>query len=161
MQIRLDPISDPDVLALLEEHAALMETWSPPGACHYFNADALRQSDVTFWTIWDGEALVGCGALKDMGGEGEIKSMNVRGAHRGKGAGRIMLEHVLKEAQRRGYDVLSLETGPQDGFAAARRLYETYGFEYCGPFGDYAPNNNSVFMRLDMAKLVSPSAEPR
>lgn len=152
MQIRVDNVTHPEVLALLQEHAALMESWSPPDACHYFNAEALRAPDMTVWTLWDGDALVGCGGLKAMDGEGEIKSMHTRPAHRGKGAGRLMLEHVLAEARARTYTALSLETGPQEGFLPARKLYEAYGFDYSGPFGDYTPNGNSVFMRLELTQ---------
>jgi putative acetyltransferase len=93
--------------------------------------------------------LLGCGALKDLGDStGEIKSMHTREVLRGRGLGRRMLEHILAEARRREYTALFLETGSMDAFLPARRLYERYGFTYCGPFGDYAEDPHSVFMTL-------------
>jgi putative acetyltransferase len=57
-----------------------------------------------------------------------------------------MLRHILNEAQRRHYRRLSLETGSMAAFDPARRLYESHGFTYCGPFADYILDPNSVFM---------------
>ena len=57
-----------------------------------------------------------------------------------------MLEHILAEARRRSYTALYLETGSMDAFTPAHRLYEAYGFSYCGPFGDYVDDPHSVFM---------------
>ncbi|MFK7830427.1 MAG: GNAT family N-acetyltransferase, partial [Congregibacter sp.] len=62
------------------------------------------------------------------------------------GLGRMMLEHVVTEARKRGYERLSLETGSMDGFKPSRTLYLGSGFEVCPPFGDYIEDPNSVFM---------------
>ncbi|WP_413777277.1 GNAT family N-acetyltransferase, partial [Streptococcus pneumoniae] len=79
---------------------------------------------------------MGCGALKELSKiQGEVKSMRTPSARRGRGAGRKMLEHIINVAQQRNDHLLSLETGSQPAFEPARRLYESYGFEYCGPFG--------------------------
>jgi len=83
--------------------------------------------------------------------EGEIKSMRTPKALRRRGAGRAVLEHIIAEAKRRGYRRLNLETGSQDGFVPARTLYESFGFSYCGPFGDYNPDPNSAFMTMELA----------
>lgn len=147
MQIRLDDLSRPEIHALLEEHLAEMHRVSPPESVHALPIDSLRQPDVTFWTVWSGSELLGCGALKEIGpAHGEIKSMRTASAHRRKGVSRVMLEHILAEAKRRSYERLSLETGSQEEFEPARRLYESFGFTYCAPFGDYAEDPNSVFM---------------
>ena len=96
---------------------------------------------------WDGEQLIGCGALKELDSRhGEIKSMRTASSHRRKGAAKQMVQHILAEARRRGYRRLSLETGATEAFEPARRLYEKFGFDYCGPFGDYGADSNSAFM---------------
>src|SRR5262249_36325649 len=103
--------------------------------------------DIDFWSAWDGDDLLGCGALKRLdAGHGEIKSMRTAEAHRRRGVAAAMLEHLLEEAARREYRRLSLETGSMEGFEPARRLYPRYGFDYCGPFADYRDDPNSVFM---------------
>ena len=91
--------------------------------------------------------LVGCGALKELDPEhGEIKSMRTAPAFRGRGAGKMMLRYILEEAAKRGYRRLSLETGSMAAFEPARKLYESHGFKYCGPFAEYVPDPYSVFM---------------
>ncbi|WP_353207199.1 GNAT family N-acetyltransferase [Sphingorhabdus sp.] len=122
---------------------------SPTESCHFLDFDGLNAPDVTFWSIWDGIALAGCGALKALSsGQGEIKSMRTHADHLRKGAGAAMLKHIISQARQRGYVRLSLETGSSDAFAPARALYEAYGFEYCPPFGDYAEDPFSRFMTL-------------
>ena len=107
----------------------------------------LRQPDVTFWTVWSGDELLGCGALRELTPRhGEVKSMRTALAHRGRGAARTMLTHIIEEARRRSYDRLSLETGAMQAFEPAHRLYESFGFSYCSPFGDYVDDPNSLFM---------------
>lgn len=95
--------------------------------------------------------MLGCGALKELTpAHGEIKSMRTPRALRRRGAGRAVLTHILAEAKRRRYGRLSLETGSHDAFAPAQALYRSFGFAYCGPFGDYKPDPNSVFMTLEL-----------
>ena len=152
MRIEVDDLSRPEVHALLQEHLANMYELSPPESVHALDLSKLRAPDITFWSVWDGATLVGCGALKQMSAtEGEIKSMRTPKALRRRGAGRAVLEHIIAEAKRRGYRRLNLETGSQDGFVPARTLYESFGFTYCGPFGDYKPDPNSAFMTMDLA----------
>ena len=147
IEIKVDDVTSPAMLALLQTHANLMLALSPPGSCHFLPAEGLRAPDVTVWSMWDEEGLVGCGALKELpGGVGEVKSMHTRSDLRGQGHGRRMLEHIMAEAEQRNYSALYLETGSMVGFLPARRIYEAYGFVYCSPFGDYTLDPNSVYM---------------
>lgn len=149
MRIIEDDLTGVEIRALLETHFAAMLASSPAESCHFLDFDGLNASDVTFWSIWDGIALAGCGALKALSsGEGEIKSMRTHADHLRKGAGAAMLKHIISQARQRGYVRLSLETGSSDAFTPARALYEAYGFAYCPPFGDYAEDPFSRFMTL-------------
>jgi putative acetyltransferase len=147
MHIKVDDLRGPEIYALLQEHLRSMRALSPPESVHALDLDALRKPNITFWTAWDGSALLGCGALKALGaGHGELKSMRTATAHLKQGVGQAMLLHILAEAQRRTYTRVSLETGSVEGFAPARNLYAKNGFTSCGPFADYAPDPFSVFM---------------
>jgi putative acetyltransferase len=149
--IKVDDLSGPEIARLLQEHLDEMHQLSPPESVHALDLDALRQPEITFWTVWAGDKLAGCGALKELDPtHGEIKSMRTSHEFRGKGAGKFVLQHVLDEARARGYIRLSLETGSMAAFEPARRLYGSHGFEYCGPFADYILDPNSVFMTLDL-----------
>jgi len=146
-----DPAASPDVRALLEEHLSDMYATSPAESVHALDIEALRLPELTFWTARDGGTLLGCGALKELGGaEAEIKSMRTSAASRGRGVAAAVLAAILSEARRRGHKRLNLETGPQEFFAPARRLYARHGFVECGPFADYAFDPYSVFMTLDL-----------
>ncbi|GAB4064893.1 GNAT family N-acetyltransferase [Angustibacter speluncae] len=143
-----DPLR-PDVLALLEGHLADMRATSPPESVHALDPQALTASRMSFWTARDDGLLLGCAALADLGGgEGEVKSMRTAPASRGRGVAAALLEHLLETARERGYARVSLETGSQDFFAPARRLYARHGFEVCGPFGSYREDPHSTFMTL-------------
>jgi putative acetyltransferase len=147
MLIRVDDLGGPEIRALLEEHLRNMYDLSPPESVHALDLTALRQPEITFWTAWTQNELLGCGALKELDRtHGEIKSMRTTGARRRTGVGRAMLEHLIAQARMRSYARLSLETGSQDAFEPARRLYETFGFTCCAPFADYLEDPNSVFM---------------
>jgi putative acetyltransferase len=147
MRIRLDDLSQPEVHALLDEHLAEMRRLSPPESVHALDLGALRRPEISFWTLWSGSDLLGCGALKQLdASHAEIKSMRTATAHRRRGVARTMLEHLVQEARQRSYARLSLETGAEDAFAPARALYASFGFTYCAPFADYTNDPNSVFM---------------
>lgn len=149
MHIKIDDLSGDDIRALLNEHLQSMYELSPPESVHALDLEKLRQPDVTFWTVWHESQLVGCGALKELDNRhGEIKSMRTPQAVRRQGAGRAMLAHIIDVAKSRSYERLSLETGSMPAFEPARRLYESFGFTYCGPFGSYAEDPHSVFMTL-------------
>jgi putative acetyltransferase len=147
MDIRLDDLRGAPVRALLAEHLRNMHELSPPESVHALPIEALRQPGVTFWSVWEGQELLGCGALKQLdAAHGEIKSMRTANAHRRRGVAAAMLQHIIAEAGRRGYARLSLETGSNEPFAPARELYRRFGFVECGRFADYADDPNSTFM---------------
>ena len=147
MRIRMDDLRGPEIAALLEEHLAGMRAISPPGSVHALDLDRLRVPEITFWTAWDGLELLGCGAVRELDATtAEIKSMRTAASHLRRGVGARLLETVVAEASRRGYRRLYLETGSTAPFEPAHRLYERFGFERCGPFGDYVDDPFSVFM---------------
>ncbi|MBM4203714.1 MAG: GNAT family N-acetyltransferase [Gammaproteobacteria bacterium] len=149
MHIEPDDLSRPEVQDLLREHLTNMHELSPPESVHALDLDGLRAPEVSFWTAWDSGVLVGCGALKELSAtHGEIKSMRTPANRRRQGAGRAILAHIIDVARSRGYERLSLETGPEDTFTAAHHLYLAFGFEYCGPFGDYREDPFSTFMTI-------------
>jgi len=147
LNIRTDNATHAAVLALLDEHLREMYAASPPESVHALDLSELRASDVTFWTAWDGEELLGCGALKALDVKhGEIKTMRTARKHLRKGVAAAILEHITNVARERGYERLSLETGSGGPFDAALRFYEKHGFEYCEPFADYVPDPFRRFM---------------
>lgn len=154
MVIRTGELDHPKVQALLTEHRRHMVEITPPESTHALEPDGLRSPEITFWTLWEDDEVLGCGALKALDPRsGEIKSMRTADAHRGRGVGRQLLDEIVAEARRRGYAALFLETGVMPDFEPARRLYERAGFVTCGPFGDYVLDPNTVFMRLDLATV--------
>lgn len=147
MLIKIDDLSGPEVAQILAEHLEDMYAVSPPESVHALDLDELRQPGITFWSVWDGEQLAGCGAIKELdAAHAEIKSMRTANAYRGKGVAVKLMAHILAVAAERKYDRVSLETGPEDFFLPARKLYERFGFEYCGPYGDYPEDPHSTFM---------------
>ena len=147
MQIREDDLTGKKIADLLREHLENMHEITPPESVHALDLETLRSPDITFWTAWEGDELLGCGALKELDSRsGEVKSMRTANTHRRRGIASKILEHIIKEAERRAYDCLNLETGAFPEFAPARALYIRYGFEYRGPFADYTYDPNSVFM---------------
>jgi len=153
MKVAIDDPARPDVLALLEEHLRNMHELSPPGSVHALDVGALKQPDVTFWSVRDDSGvLLGCGALKEIDPRhGEVKSMRTPQAARRRGAGRAVLARIIEEASTRGYRRLSLETGSMAAFRPAWRLYESFGFRSCEPFAGYKLDPNSVFMTIELA----------
>lgn len=147
LQIRQDDLTGRKVAELLEEHLENMKEITPPESVHALDLKALRSPDITFWTAWENDELLGCGALKELDlSSGEVKSMRTAKAHRRKRVASKILEHIIKEAKRRGYNCLNLETGVFPKFAPARALYTLYGFEYRSHFAEYLDDPNSVFM---------------
>jgi putative acetyltransferase len=151
LSFREENLSGAEIRALVATHLQGMADNSPPGTCFALDIDGLLQPGVTLWSAWDGDALVGMGALKTLQARnGELKSMRVDDRYLGKGAGRAILEHLIAQAQKRGLSALWLETGSSAGFAAALKLYERAGFRYCGPFADYGDNGFSRFMTREI-----------
>ncbi|CAG0946183.1 amino-acid N-acetyltransferase [Gammaproteobacteria bacterium] len=157
MRIEVDDLSRPQVHALLNEHLTNMFELSPPDKVFALDLAKLRAPEITFWTVWDDDVLLGCGALKELSAtHGEVKSMRTPKALRGRGAGRAVLAHIIGVARQRSYDALSLETGSNPAFAPAQALYRSFGFAYCGPFATYREDPNSVFMSLRLAPRTDP-----
>lgn len=151
MQIRLDDLSGGEVIVLLREHLADMYATSPPESVHALDVDALKASNIRFFSAWQGDALAGCVAIKALNSdEAEIKSMRTATAFRGKGVGQALLQFIIEHAKTEGFAAINLETGTQDYFAPARSLYRKFGFSDCGPFGQYKPDPNSHFMTLSL-----------
>jgi putative acetyltransferase len=151
MQIKTDDLTGPAIAELLREHLANMAENSPPESVHALNIEQLRRPDITFWSVWNDDELVGCGALKELSPQhGEIKSMRTVSRHRRKGVAASLLEHIVEEAKKRNYTRVSLETGSMEAFAPAHRLYASFGFKDCGPFADYVEDPNSLFMTKEL-----------
>jgi putative acetyltransferase len=151
MNIHLDDLTGPEIHQLLQQHLQSMALHSPPESVHALDVDALRQPGITFWTAWENEALLGCGALKELDARhAEIKSMRTASSHLRKGVATALMAHVIKEAKHRGYQRLSLETGSAEAFEPARRLYAASGFTFCEPFQGYALDPYSVFMTREL-----------
>ncbi len=147
MRILRDDLNDGRVAELLRQHLEEMRRITPPESVHALDLEALRSPDITFWSAWEGDELVGCGALKELDARtGEIKSMRTVEAHRRRGIASRILEHLIQEAKRRGYQRLHLETAALPEFAPARALYRQHGFRERGPFGDYRDDPNTVFL---------------
>lgn len=155
MRIVVDDLQHPAVQALIREHLDSMYAQSPPESVHALDLATLRAPDITFWTAWEGDVLLGCGALKELDRRhGEIKSMRTPSTRRRQGAGKALLAHIIAQAKARAYARLSLETGSMAAFAPARQLYESFGFAYCGPFGDYREDPFSTFMSLRLQPWI-------
>jgi putative acetyltransferase len=158
MRIIQGDLSDPRVVDLLHIHLTIARAETAPGSAHALDLTGLQSRDISFWTVWDDGTLLGIGALKRLSADhGEVKSMHTAQSMRGRGTGTAMLRHIIATARARGMSRLSLETGSWEYFRPAQALYRRHGFAQCPPFGDYAPDPNSVFMSLD---LLAMSAEP-
>lgn len=147
MDIIIDDLSGPEIKQLLTEHLEDMFATSPAESVHALDLSELQQPDITFWTVWENSQLLGCAALKAHdNAHGEIKSMRTTNAARNKGVASTLLSHILEAAKQKGLSKISLETGTQDFFAPARKLYAKHDFIECGPFADYKLDPHSVFM---------------
>jgi len=147
MDIKIDDLTHLDVRALVQTHRNEMAGRDNAVISHALGLDELQADNVTFFSVWEGETLTGCGAIKELDKtHGEIKSMHTAHRFRRKGVSAALLYHMIKLAKERNYKRLSLETHPGEDYTPARKLYESFGFEYSGPFGDYEEHDYSVFM---------------
>jgi len=151
MEIKIDDLTGSEIYELLQEHLRSMYSHSPPESVHALDIEALRRPEITFWSVWEGDELLGCGALKELDPQhAEIKSMRTSARHLRKGVAKYLLNYILEEARRRGFRRLSLETGSMKAFEPARSLYANFGFKYCEPFADYIEDPYSVFMTREL-----------
>ncbi len=149
MEIRLGDLEDPRVVELLREHLAGMHASEPPGSVYALDLSGLQHPLVSFYTVWDGEDLMSCGALKHVDRDtAELKSMRTTARHLRRGAGAFMLEHLLRLARTRNYARVCLETGSGAAFEAALALYRKHGFTPCAAFGDYVASEFNQFLQL-------------
>jgi putative acetyltransferase len=147
LRFELDPLTSPAVRQLIATHLATMRAASPPESIHALDPGGLTRPDVQFWSVWVEAELVGCGALQTLSPtDGEIKSMHVRAAWRGRGLAARILTHIEDVARTRGMSRLWLETGSMVEFEPARRLYTAFGYTECDPFADYVDDPSSTFM---------------
>lgn len=150
-EIRIDDLSGKEIYALLQEHLEDMKATSPPESKHALDLEGLKDPSIKFWTIWEGNNLAGCSALKTLDFEhAEIKSMRTSSHFKNKGVASKLLVHMLLQAKQSGFKTLSLETGSMDYFIPAHGLYQKYGFEFCEPFANYKDDPNSRFMTLNL-----------
>jgi putative acetyltransferase len=149
--IREDDLSGDAVQELLRLHLEGMHTNSPPGSVFALDLSGLKVPTVTVWTVWQGEAVAGIGALKDLGnGRGELKSMRTHPDFLRQGVGALLLEHIVARARSRGMTRLSLETGSGPAFEPALALYRRRGFTDGEAFGDYRRSDFNQFLHMDL-----------
>jgi len=151
LEIRRDTPLAPDVLPLLQRHLEMMWAASPPESVHALDPAELAAPGIAFFTLREGAAVLGMGAIKRIRDDhAEIKSMHVVAEARGRGLAVQLLDRLMEEARALGYRQLSLETGVEDVFAPARALYARAGFAVCGPFEGYWEDPNSYFMTRNL-----------
>ena len=165
IQIDRDDPAREDVHRLLSEHLADMFATSPAESVHALDPSALSAPSVTFWTAREDGQLLGCGALKVLDSatgsakQAEIKSMRTTADARGRGVATLLLRHIVDEARSRDYGRVCLETGTEEYFAPARRLYIRNGFTECPPFAQYTLDPNSVFMEFRLQPKTDPAVQ--
>ncbi|GGO25026.1 GCN5 family N-acetyltransferase [Gemmobacter aquaticus] len=152
VEIRIDSPLSAEVLPLLRRHLDLMWASSPPESVHALDPSELAAPGIDFFTLREGAAVLGMGAVKKIDADhAELKSMHIVAEARGRGLARVLLDHLMAQARARGYTRLSLETGVEDVFTPARALYAAAGFVQCPPFEGYHDDPNSFFMTLSLA----------
>ncbi len=157
--IREDDLTGAPTRALLALHLAGMHANSPPESVFALDLSGLQTAKVTVWSAWDGAAIAGIGALKQLGdGTGEIKSMRTHPDYLRCGVAAALLEHIIAEAKGRGWMRLSRETGSGPAFDPALALYRRRGFRNGDAFADYVPSPFNQFLHLDLLPLP-PSRE--
>tara|TARA_B100000242_G_scaffold281756_1_gene242342 strand:+ start:350 stop:805 length:456 start_codon:yes stop_codon:yes gene_type:complete len=137
---------NPRVNTLLRYHFNQLRSNSPEGSTHVLDIEGLKVPSIKFWSIWEDEKLIGCGALKFLeNGHGEFKSIRIADEFRNMGYGLKLLNHIIIEAKKNGVDKISIETGAGNFFKPARKLFESAGFKKCKPFAHYKEDQNSCY----------------
>ena len=144
---------DPKVNDLLIRHFKELRSVSPEGSAHVLDIPGLKVSSIKFWSVWEKDTLLGCGALKFLSeNHGEFKSIRIVDDFRKKGYGFKIINHLIEEAKKLNIDKLSLETGSGNFFLPARKLFQKVGFKICKPFAHYKEDSNSCYMSLEIKK---------
>ena len=137
----------PEVNELLTKHFIELRAASPVGSAHVLDIQGLKVNSIKFWSLWENEKLLGCGALKFLdNGHGEFKSIRVHDSFRKKGNGIKIIKHLIDEAKKLNISRLSIETGAGDFFKPARKLFKQCNFEPCEPFAHYKDDKNSIYL---------------
>ena len=138
-----------EVHELLVKHFIELRSVSPKGSTHVLDIAGLKSSSIKFWSLWEGDTLIGVGALKFLNkAHGEFKSIRVNDKFRNKGYGLEIINHLVNEARKLDIKQLSLETGAGNFFQNARKLFSKCGFKSCDPFSHYEKDVNSVYMSM-------------
>jgi len=137
----------PEVNLLLKKHFVELRAASPEGSAHVLDIPGLQVPSIKFWSLWEDDQLMGCGALKFLDKEhGEFKSIRIKDSFRGKGNGIKVINHLIDEAKKLKIKKLSIETGAGKFFAPARKLFDNCGFKPCKPFAHYKEDVNSLYL---------------
>ena len=137
----------PEVNLLLKKHFVELRAASPEGSTHVLDIPGLQVPSIKFWSLWEDDQLMGCGALKFLDKEhGEFKSIRIKDGFRGKGNGIKVINHLIDEAKKLNIKKLSIETGAGKFFAPARKLFDNCGFRPCKPFAHYKDDVNSLYL---------------
>ena len=140
-----------EVDELLKKHFIELRSVSPADSCHVLDIDGLKNPSIKFWSLWENNLLIGCGALKFLeDGHGELKSIRIAESFRKKGYGIKVIQHLILEAKKLNIQRLSLETGAGSFFLPSRKLFEKCGFKNCKPFDNYKENADSCYMSLQI-----------
>ena len=140
-----------EVNDLLKKHFIELRSVSPMGSTHVLNIDGLKDPSIKFWSLWEDNKLIGCGALKFLEKEhGEFKSIRVADEFRKKGIGERIINHLIEEAKKLKISKLSIETGAGEFFLPARNLFSKFGFKKCPPFAHYKEDTNSCYYSLNL-----------
>ena len=139
----------PKVNQLLEKHFIELRAASPEGSTHVLDIPGLKDPSIKFWSLWEDEHLIGCGALKFLDKDhGEFKSIRVSNKFRQKGYGKKIISYLISMSEKLGIKKLSVETGAGNFFLPARKLFLNCGFKPCKPFAHYKEDPNSCYYEL-------------
>ena len=137
----------PEVNQLLKKHFIELKAASQEGSTHVLDIPGLRISSIKFWSLWEDNQLMGCGALKLLDKDhAEFKSIRVHDDFRAKGKGIEVVYHLIDEAKKLQIKRLSIETGTGKFFSPARKLFDNCGFKPCAPFAHYKEDVNSFYL---------------
>jgi len=150
MEIRQTDLSEPATHELLRLHHEEMIAYSPPGTAHVLDIDALKVSEISVYAAWEGDQLLGLGAIKRHSDYAEIKSMRTCASALGRGVGRAILACLLDHARKAGFRLVRLETGTSELFDAANHLYQSEGFKQCDAFAGYPPTAFNRFYEMEV-----------
>ena len=140
-----------EVNDLLKKHFIELRSVSPAGSTHVLDIDGLKDPSIKFWSLWEDNKLIGCGALKFLEkNHGEFKSIRVADEFKKKGIGERIINHLIGEAKKLKISKLSIETGAGDFFLPARNLFSKFGFKSCPPFAHYKEDPNSCYYTLNL-----------